>query len=324
MVAPVLAVPLAFFAGRGLVTSLGEVNTVSAKGVLDGPVVTPTMLPTPSSTQIPGPSVTATPTREVTLVREAAGVTCDGEVSARNQEAATELRRRLGSAVKGGTTKVSFVVHDWAADLTCGYRAEQSYPTASVVKVATVAAVMRKAERAGGSLTAAQRSLARQAIEISSNDAQSSLWSQAGGTSGMQAFFEAAGMDDTKAAVEWGLTETTATDQAALMDAITHGDLLSEENREDLLTLMRGVDPEQDWGISEGAPQDEDVALKNGWYPDGTWRVHSIGYVGEQDSDCDYVLTVLSEDDSTQESGIALVESTASMVHAALAAGRES
>ena len=134
----------------------------------------------------------------------------------------------------------------------------------------------------------------------------------------MQQFFAATGMRTTTAEVEWGLSRTTATDVLTLLERFTHSGLLSPAHRDELLRLMRSVDPGQRWGVSAGAPAGVSVALKNGWYPvNGVWRVNSTGYVSGDG--LDYALVVLSDGHRSEESGIDVVERVARAVHAGLA-----
>ena len=179
------------------------------------------------------------------------GVRCVGPGGTATTAAA--LQKELIEALAAQADQVAVAVHDWTSKPTRSYRGTEEFSTASIVKVATAASVMQRAERAGRSLTSTERAQIRQAITTSDNDAQSRLWSTVG-VRGMASFFADTSMADTVAAPGWGLSTTTPADQLRLLDRLTHGTLLAPDDRDLLLSLMRQVDPAQRWGVSAGAP----------------------------------------------------------------------
>lgn len=167
--------------------------------------------------------------------------------------------------------------------------------TASIVKVQIMSAVMMKAQRAGRSLTAWERSKIVPMIRESDNAATTALFNHIGGRSGLQSAGNRLGMSQTTAdpAGHWGLTVTTAHDQAKLMQHYARpSSVLSYTNRVYGLQQMRRVTSSQDWGVSAGPPKGA-VALKNGWLPrtDG-WHVNSIGW--QNQGSADYTIGVLT------------------------------
>lgn len=185
------------------------------------------------------------------------------------------------------------------------FGADRTYVTASVVKVAVLAALLLRAQDTGRWLTAEEERLAAAMIERSDNDAATALRAAAGGVAGLDAAHARLGMSRTSAAPAWGLTRTTARDQLTLLKAVFGGasgpSVLSEGSRRFLAGLMGRVVPGQDWGVSAAAggdpagasasesagdPTGETAgggwALKNGWLPrtgSGLWVVHSVGLV---------------------------------------------
>ncbi|MCX4821865.1 class A beta-lactamase-related serine hydrolase [Streptomyces sp. NBC_01142] len=173
---------------------------------------------------------------------------------------------------------------------------ERTYPSASIVKVSILAALLDR----GHPPTARERELARVMIVRSDNDAATALWEAVGGAAGVDAAHARLGLTQTRAAAAWGLTRTTARDQLTLMQAVFGGRPYGY-----LRSLMRQVLPGQDWGVSAaGGPW----ALKNGWMPmrdTGLWVVHSVGRAGGR------LIAVLSDGHPTKEAGIACVEAAA-------------
>lgn len=170
--------------------------------------------------------------------------------------------------------------------------------TASIVKVQIMSGVMMKAQREGRALSSWERSKIRPMIRNSNNSATTALFNHIGGRSGLQQVGDRLGMTQTTAdpAGHWGLTVTTAHDQAKLMEHYARpSSRLSYTNRVYGLQQMRRVASSQDWGVSAGPPQGA-VALKNGWLPrtDG-WHVNSIGW--QNHGSADYTIGVLTHHD---------------------------
>ncbi|MER8067785.1 serine hydrolase [Streptomyces sp. NPDC094034] len=216
---------------------------------------------------------------------------------------------------------LSVAVYDLAGGGEWASGEDRTYVTASVVKVAVLAALLLRARDSGRWLTAGEEGLAAAMIERSDNEAATALRTAAGGVAGLDAAHARLGMTRTSAATAWGLTLTTARDQLTLLKAVfADADAttrpvkvpaapaaLDERSRRYLAGLMGRVVPGQDWGISAAAT-DRDWALKNGWLPrgdSGSWVIHSVGRV----RNC--LVAVLSDGHPTKDAGIARVEEAA-------------
>ncbi|MDX3850452.1 serine hydrolase [Streptomyces sp. AK02-01A] len=201
---------------------------------------------------------------------------------------------------------LSFAVYDTAGGRETAYGEDRTYVTASVVKVAILAALLLRAADSGRWLTGEEERLAEAMIERSDNDAATALRAAAGGPAGLDAAHARLGMTRTSAASAWGLTRTTARDQLTLLKAVFGTDSpLDGRARGFLAGLMGRVVAGQDWGVSAAG---DDWALKNGWLPrsgSGLWVVHSVGRV----RGC--LVAVLSDGHGTREEGIARVEEAA-------------
>lgn len=181
--------------------------------------------------------------------------------------------------------------------------------TASIVKVQIMSAVMMKAQDAGRGLTSWEKSQIVPMIRQSDNNATTALFNHIGGRAGLDRAGDRLGMGSTIADPynHWGLTSTTAADQAELMEHYARpSKVLTYSNRVYGLAQMRRVSSSQDWGVTAGPPSGT-VAVKNGWLPrtDG-WHVNSIGWA--RVSSTDYTIGVLTHHDpgamSTQISTI--------------------
>ncbi len=236
--------------------------------------------------------------------------------------AAPGLEAQLRTYLQGRPTTGAVEVRDLVTGQEYGYRADKAYDSASVVKIAILAATLRRQEQAGRALTASEKSLLGRMIRDSSNGAASTLWNRLGRGKAMDRFFAEAGMTRTTAGPKgyWGLTKVTAADQVVLMGHLTGASgLISPAGRAYAATLMSSVDPGQDWGVSAGPGKGVTVELKNGWLPRGRdgWAVHSVGHVRGEGRD--YLIAVLTLDNETENKGIATVEGVSTLVWRALA-----
>ena len=195
---------------------------------------------------------------------------------------------------------------------------------ASVVKLDVLETLL--AQRSSG-LPAASRSLARQMIEDSDNDAATSLWYAAGGAAGISAYNAAAGLTGTTPSScvrcsgftwpGWGLSTTVPADQITLLKAlIGPGPLLTSAERAYALSLLENVIPAQRWGVCGGVPAGVTIAIKNGWLPlnDAAtdWQVNSVGWISGDGRD--YLMAVLTTGNPTEQYGIDTIDQLSAVV----------
>lgn len=110
-----------------------------------------------------------------------------------------------------------------------------------------------------------------------------------------------------------GLTQTTASDQIALLQAVfDSGSPLSASSRAYASGLMRSVIDGERWGVSAADSDGSGYALKNGWLQrsaTGLWDINSIGevtYDGHR-----LLVSVLSSGQKSEQGGIDQVERVA-------------
>ncbi len=218
-------------------------------------------------------------------------------------------------------------VYDLRTGQTWSLGAGPPQAEASVVKLDVLETLL--AERGGSSagLADGDRSLARQMIEDSDNDAATTLWYEVGGPDKIRAFNAAAGLTRTSpsscvvcpgfAWPGWGLTTTVPTDQIALLrELVRPGTLLTAADRSYALSLLENVTPSQRWGVSGGVPAGVTVALKNGWLPldssDTNWQINSVGWISGRGRD--YLMAVLTTGNPTEQYGISTIDRLAAII----------
>jgi beta-lactamase class A len=187
---------------------------------------------------------------------------------------------------------------------------------ASIAKVDILATALHAAQLQGTALSVEEQELATGAIEESDNDDAQALWDDVGGNSAIGAFNAEIGMTQTVLDPEgaWGLYESTARDQIRLLrHVVLPNRTLNKASRSYEARLMRNVDAAQGWGVSGGVPATATVALKNGWLPVGPgWEINSIGRI--RGRRCDYLMAVLTSDDSSMAYGVQTVEGMSGLV----------
>ncbi|MGV9246804.1 serine hydrolase [Streptomyces sp. NPDC003710] len=230
---------------------------------------------------------------------------------------ATKLQQDITAALAGRKGTVAVGLYDRSTNTTCSLRATSAYDSASVVKVTVLGTLLWDAKKHNRYLTDRENTLATAMITKSDNSATSALWKQLGLTK-INGFLTAAGMTQTKPGADgyWGLTQITVQDEQKLLKLITaKNSVLSDNSRAYILKLMGQVVSSQRWGTPAGAPSGVSVHVKNGWLQRAThgWRVHSVGTFNGNGHD--YMITVLTQDNSTMDYGVATIQNVARAIH---------
>ncbi|MEV0906225.1 serine hydrolase [Streptomyces hokutonensis] len=252
------------------------------------------------------PAAAATPTVSCTSAR--AGL-------------ADKLKKDITAALATRKGTVAVGLYDRTTNTTCTLRATSAFDSASSVKVTVLATLLWDAKKHNRYLTTRETTLATAMITKSDNDATSTLWRQLGLTK-IKGFLAAAGMTQTKPGANnyWGLTQETVTDEQKLLKLVTaKNSVLSDNSRAYILKLMNQVISSQRWGTPYGAPSGATVHVKNGWLQRSThgWRVHSLGTFNGGGRD--YMMSVLTQDNSTMSYGITTIQGVAKAIHKDLA-----
>jgi beta-lactamase class A len=240
--------------------------------------------------------------------------------SAKHPVVAAQMSKRIEAALRGRSSIVGLAVDDRVNGITCKFHPHWHFDSASVVKVTILSALLRKLQQEHRGLTAAQRGLATQMIEVSDNDAATALWNETGRTA-LQHFLDLAGMKETYlgAGGYWGLTQITAHDEMTLLQLLTSDNsVLATASREYVLGLMANVVSYERWGVPAGAPSDVTVHVKNGWLPQPAlgWRINSIGSFSGHGAD--YMIAVLTDNNPTMDYGVNTVQGIAEVINRAL------
>jgi hypothetical protein len=229
----------------------------------------------------------------------------------------------LAAALAGHDGRLSVAVLDLTSGASAAYSSGGgTFDTASVVKVDVLCALLLSAQDAGRQLTAQERSRAEAMIERSDNAATSALWDALGRAEALDAANARLGLTGTTGGdgPRWGLTQTTAADQLALLGQVftAEGSVLSAASRAYVRELMGAVESDQAWGVSAAG---DDAELKNGWLPrstTGLWVINSVGRVTVSGHPC--LVSVLSDGNATMAAGVRLAEKAARAAASAVSA----
>ena len=232
---------------------------------------------------------------------------------------APTLQADIRTYLSGRSVSASVRVRDLQTGRRYTYRSRVRHDSASIVKVAIMAAVLRRQSQQGRYLTDRENRLLHKMIQRSDNAATSKLWKSLGRGPAMARFYATAGMRHSEPGPGryWGLTQITAADEVVLLRHLTRKTkLLTKAGRKYARSLMATVKPSQAWGISTG-PTDTTtvtVELKNGWLQRSQrrWRIHSIGHVSGEGRN--YLVAILTTNNRTKAEGIATVEGISRLI----------
>ena len=200
---------------------------------------------------------------------------------------------------------------------------ERRVTTASVVKAEIMAGALLSAQNAGRSLSVRERNLVSPMIRESANAPASTLWVRLGGAAGMDRIGRTFGLEATnETSPTWGLTTTTAEDQARFIHRLVQGDgPLNEASRGEAWRFLQDIRPDQRWGVRSGVPATWAVGHKNGFAPSRCcgWRANSVGYVADP-AGGGYAIAIFTDGWPNLARGIPLVDAAAATVATTLTA----
>jgi len=142
------------------------------------------------------------------------------------------------------------------------WRGTTTYRSASVVKAMLLVGYLRRADVRGRPLRAGERALLDPMVRRSDNDAASAIHARVG-LAALSALARRVGMRQFIPHPVWGGSTITAADQARLFLRIDR--LVPRRHRAYAMRLLRGVNPEQRWGIAAAVPSGWEIAFKGGW-----------------------------------------------------------
>ena len=209
-------------------------SSTAALDLAASPEATPPLSPSPTPTLTPTPEADPPPASSV-------------ESLAAKFPAAAALIEAAAERVAVAVRTPDGQIHTGGDDGT--------FALASVAKVPVMVATLERARVEARSLTVHERTLLRQMIIHSDNDATDALWSSLGGGAGVAILLEALGSSGIDYAPDhqWGDSRATALAIAQLLDLLVdEASPVAAEARLEAIALMEAVVADQRWGASAG------------------------------------------------------------------------
>ena len=220
-------------------------------------------------------------------------------------------------AARWPRNRITAEVLDVATGCRYSYNRDNRQSTASVIKISIMAATLLRAQDEERGLTDWERSQIIPMISQSDNPTASRLWISLGGSSGMQAYLDRFGLEETTSvSPKWGASITSASDQVDLITQLMIGSgPLDAVGQAEARSFMLAVIPEQQWGATAGVPAGWPVPMKNGFYPSAgwDWRINTVGFI-DGPARNQWVVAILTDGWSDDDPGIEAAEFVAAAV----------
>ncbi|HMC07486.1 MAG TPA: serine hydrolase [Solirubrobacterales bacterium] len=214
-----------------------------------------------------------------TLAAPAAGVSTRVEGAVARSARGTNWKPRMRAAkryAKRRAGKVNFAVVDLRGRLHA-YRGAHTAPTASVIKVMFLVAYLRQHSVRHRDLRHSDRRLLGPMIKRSDNVAATRVRDIVGARAVNRVARVARMRDFHFDRQVWGLSRTSARDQARFMYRLHH--YIPKRHRRYARHLLHSIVPSQRWGIAKVRPRGWKLYFKGGWGT-GTGRVdHQVAFL---------------------------------------------
>jgi beta-lactamase class A len=156
------------------------------------------------------------------------------------------------------------------------HRARTKVPAASVIKVMFMAAYLRQKSVRDRRLRRADKDLLRPMIRRSDNHSATTIANRLGPRP-MKRLARRAGMEDFAYTRPWGLSTTSARDQARFMSRLER--YIPKRHERYARYLLSHIIKRQRWGIAKVTPPEWRLFFKSGW-GSGTGRVgHQVAFL---------------------------------------------
>jgi beta-lactamase class A len=232
--------------------------------------------------------------------------------------------RAIGAArtVAGADARIGIAGRNLVTGQRLSIAADQSYPAASVDKLALLVEAYRQTASGTKTLSDSQQSDLRAMIILSDNDAANRLL-ELFGSRAVNANLQALGLIGTRLINPFGSTPptggaanvTTPSDMARLMEMLAGGQLVSTQASTEMRALL--LQTQDGSKLRRGLPTDAKLAHKSGWF-DGV--ANDVGIVTQGSNS--YVIAVFTDGIPNAETANQTIAAVAKTVHEAWGAGQ--
>ena len=208
---------------------------------------------------------------------------------------------------QGGNS--SAVVYDVTRGQYYTYNASGQFIMASSAKVPIMLTFLTMTEAQGREPDDNEMYLLTTMIENSDNDSAQALFDEIGGAPAMSAFLNSVGVNGIAPDPDgWGYSTTTPLAMVQLLTMLHNGKVLTAQDRALAFNLMENIEPDQQTGVGDTAPNGATVAMKDGWVPgpDNLWAMNSSGIVTVGSET--YIIAVYTQHENELQDGWNITE----------------
>jgi beta-lactamase class A len=214
------------------------------------------------------------------------------------------LSADLSSYLTNLGSNVGVVTYDLTRQRTYTYNSSTPFITASSIKVPIMLTFLDRIEQQRREPTNNEMALLTTMIENSDNDSATALFNAVGNTAGITTYMQKISINGLVSNDDaWGYSTITPQTMVDLLTLLHNGKILNSKHRALALNLMENVEPDQQIGVGDTAPNKATVALKDGWVTDydNLWAMNSSGIVtvGKET----YIISVYTQEQETLEDG---------------------
>ncbi|HUY78810.1 MAG TPA: serine hydrolase [Ktedonobacterales bacterium] len=214
------------------------------------------------------------------------------------------LSPALAAYLTGEGANVGAVVYDLTRNTYYTYNGQSEFTMASSAKVSLMAEDLAGDEAQGSSPSPGDLATLTAMIEQSDNGAAQSIYETHSYDYGVYTYLQSVGITDyVRNPNGWGFGEWSPLSMARLLTMLQTGQLLNASDTALALSLMSNIEPDQQNGVGDTAPNGATYAMKDGWTPaeDGLWAVNSSGIVtvGKET----YIIAVYSQEQESLDGG---------------------
>jgi beta-lactamase class A len=213
------------------------------------------------------------------------------------------------------------VIYDVTRQRYYIYNSSNPFIVASSMKVPIMLTFFDALEQQGQEPDDDQMNVLTTMIENSDNDSASDLYyNELNGAESITSYMQKIGVNGLDPdANAWGYSTITPQTMVDLLTLLYEGKILTRQDRATAYNLMENIEPDQQVGVGDTAPNGFIVAMKDGWVtgPDNLWAMNSSGIVMSHKET--YIISAYTQEQQSLDDGQEIVRHVCSSVASLLA-----
>lgn len=218
-------------------------------------------------------------------------------------------------------TDAGAVIYDVTRQRYYIYNSDTQFIVASSMKVPIMLTFFDALEQQGQEPDDDQMNVLTTMIENSDNDSASDLYyNELNGAESITNYMQKIGVSGLNPdAGAWGYSTITPQTMVDLLTLLYEGKILTSQDRTTAYNLMENIEPDQQVGVGDTAPNGFTVAMKDGWVtgPDNLWAMNSSGIVMSHKET--YIISVYTQEQQSLDDGQDIVRHICSSIASLLA-----